>query len=95
MIIYKHIFRSSDGHYNNIIPLPVSGKILSAKVQNDDIVIYYSFDSTNDVREVFIDSVLTWQRCENMENMTYLDTVVLYDGSFVVHIYYDNTTLSR
>ena len=95
MIIYKHVLRTADGYYNNILPLPASAKILSARNQNNNIVVYYSFDSTDGVREVFIDSVLTGQRCDNMGNMTYLDTVVLYDGSFVVHIYYDNTTFSR
>lgn len=81
--VFKYDMATAPG--SQVITLPKEHKILSVKVQGKKIVLYALVDSSNQSENIIIDIVMTgasiWAEGE------YLDTVMLEDGEFVLHLF--------
>lgn len=73
------------GH--NSISIPEDGRVLSAKNQNNRLVVYVDVDENSRVVEWKIDVLLTGQLSPS-KNSQFIDTVLLDNDTFVVHVYF-------
>jgi hypothetical protein len=69
--------------------LPEGAKILSAKEQRNTIVLYAQVDPEKEKIPISIITVGTDHVLpEGIDKYTFLDTVKMYDGTFMFHVYY-------
>ena len=85
MRIFKHILESSD----SILSIGWKSRILTAKNQRDQIVVYYAESFSQRKQQIRIKTFLTGEELPDISNMHFLDTVLLNDDSFVVHVFWE------
>lgn len=86
MCIFKHTLESSD----SILSIGWKSRILTAKNQRDQIVVYYAESFSQRKRQIRIKTFLTGEELPDISNMHFLDTVLLNDDSFVVHVFWES-----
>ena len=82
--IYKYTLLTTD---ETILDLPLNSEILSVKEQFGDICIWVKVDlgeSTLESRKFVIYG--TGHKIDK-DNLKFIDTVVLFNGSFVLHVF--------
>lgn len=73
----------------NNIALPAGSKVLSVKNQNEQIVMYALVDEDERRRTLTKVKVFgTGQQILDVEGYDYLDTVSIYNGSLMFHVFY-------
>lgn len=86
MKIFKYHIRESKP--TNIIKIPIGAKILSAKVIDDDAYIWALVDPNN---RLVNREILSWTTGvkipEDIQNATFIDTLIFDEGEFVCHIF--------
>lgn len=81
--IYKYTLQPETGQY---LTLPKGSQILSAKVQHERICLWCNVDVQTTLEEVhFVYSVPTGE--EVPVDAVFIGTVLLDEGSFVLHIF--------
>ena len=85
MRIFKHTLESSD----SILSIGWKSRILTAKNQRDQIVVYYAESFSQRKQQIRIKTFLTGEELPDISNMHFLDTVLLNDDSFVVHVFWE------
>mgnify|MGYP001609530737 CR=1 FL=1 len=84
MVIHKYIIDNI-----NMLELPEGSKILSVHNQKDRVVLYAAVNTDSLQTEHYqIDRVCTGESISYEEEWIFIGTVMIYDGSFVVHIFY-------
>lgn len=85
--IYKFILKSTD---EQTLELPLGSKILSAKEQRDEIVLYALVNPDEEIKVTY--SILAYGTGQNIDvkvsGYEFLDTVLLNSGSLVFHFFY-------
>ena len=64
-------------------------KILSAVNQRDEIVVYAEIDTDAPAASYKFEAIGTGNELQPDDSLAFLNTVVLYGGSIVMHIYYE------
>lgn len=82
--IYKYLVKPG----TNKIELPKHSTILTAKEQYENAYIWVEFNEAfeNDTESRIIKAVMTGDNSE-LGAYRYIDTVMLGDGRFVIHVY--------
>ena len=83
MRIFKRTLESED----SILSIGWKSRILTAKNQRDQIVVYYAESFSQRKQQVRIRVVATGQE---MPEMHFLNTVLLNDDSYAVHVFWEN-----
>ena len=84
MRIFKHIVESSD----SVLTVGWESRILTAKKQRDQIVVYYAESFSQSKQQIRIKTFLTGEALPEISNMHFLDTILMNDGYFVVHVFW-------
>lgn len=84
--VFEHTFDSTAGD----VVLPVGSRILSVKAKYGHIVLYALVDPNEPCNERYrIEMVGTGHIVpHDIDTYTFLDTVMLSGGGFVVHVFY-------
>ena len=82
MRIFKHVIESSD----SVLTIGWRSRVLSAKNQKGKIVVYYVESFSQRKQQIRIRAVATGQE---MPEMHFLNTVLLNDDSYVVHVFWE------
>ena len=82
MRIFKHILESSD----SVFTIGWKSRVLSAKNQRDQIVVYYAESFSQRKQQIRVRIVTTGQE---MPEMHFLNTVLLNDDSYAVHVFWE------
>ena len=87
-IIFKYPVNFSG---STIIKVPEHSQLLSIQAQGNDVVAYFLENQlqkdTDGVKQYNLYSVGTGHGFTIERNMEYLNTVMLYDGRFVLHVF--------
>lgn len=85
--VYKYIV-SMAGYQE--LTLPINSRVLSVTEQNEKIVLYALVDTTT--RETETVQIIvhgTGHPANDVDNYTFLGTVALMNGMFMLHIFYN------
>ena len=85
MRIFKHVIESSD----SVLTIGWRSRVLSAKNQRGKIVVYYAESFSQRKQQIRIKTFLTGEELPEISNMHFLDTILLNDDSFVVHVFWE------
>lgn len=75
----------------SIVEVPINSVFLSVKSQGDEVVVYFSVPTVSaslkeiDSHKFYV--VGTGHEFESDKEMSFIDTVLLYEDSFVLHVF--------
>lgn len=88
-IIYKYPLNIGG---TTTLGVPIGSTFLSVKSQNDNVVAYFQLDHEhmNDDKKLAVYGfyvVATGHNFQVYDDMEFIDTLLLYDDKFVLHVY--------
>lgn len=69
------------------VDMPKGSKVLSAQEQHGGVVLWAEVDPKADLERVHFDVITTGTEMSEIVDRTFIDTVQLQGGAFILHIY--------